>query len=81
MVGILYRNMKIDRKIFINEYNINSKKEKQILLQITVDDFVHSLKNTNVGFEHEVLYVFVPRVELFNALGESEIVDIYLSLM
>lgn len=62
---------------FINEYNINSKKQKQILLQITTDDFCHTLKNTNIGYEHEVLYVFVPQVELFNALGESERVDIY----
>jgi len=51
---------------FINEYNLTSKKQKEILLKITPEDFCHSLKNTNLGFEHEVLYVFCPQVMLFN---------------
>ncbi|MGN0247607.1 MAG: hypothetical protein ACI4DK_16780, partial [Lachnospiraceae bacterium] len=62
---------------FINEYNIYPKKRQKILMQISTDDFCHSLQNTKLGFEHEVLYVFVPQVELFNALGEQETVDIY----
>jgi hypothetical protein len=35
------------------------------------------LQNTKIGFEHEVLYVFVPQVQLFNADGEEETVDAY----
>lgn len=62
---------------FINEYNIRSEKQKSILMQIETEDFCHSLKNTKIGFEHEVLYVFVPQVQLFNADGEEETVDIY----
>lgn len=62
---------------FINEYNIRSNKQKTILLQIQSDDFCHSLQNTNVGFEYEVLYVFIPQVQLFNAYGEKETVDLY----
>ena len=46
---------------FINEYNIRSDQQKTILLHIETDDFCHSLQNTKLGFEHEVLYVFVPR--------------------
>ena len=57
---------------FINEYNIRSDKQKSILMQIEVEDFCHSLKNTNIGYEYEVLYVFVPQVLLFNADGEGE---------
>lgn len=62
---------------FINEYNIRIDKQKSILLQIEVEDFCHSLKNTKLGFEDEVLYVFVPNVQLFNANGEEELVDVY----
>ena len=62
---------------FINEYNIRSDKQKSILMQIETEDFCHSLQNTKIGYEYEVLYVFVPQVELFNADGESETVDVY----
>ena len=46
-------------------------------MQIEVEDFCHSLKNTNIGYEYEVLYVFVPQVLLFNADGEEEKIDVY----
>ncbi len=62
---------------FINEYNIRSDKQKSILMQIEVEDFCHSLQNTKIGYEYEVLYVFVPQVQLFNVDGEEETVDIY----
>ncbi len=62
---------------FINEYNTRSDKQKSILLQIRTEDFCHTLQNTKIGFEYEVLYVFVPQVQLFNADGEEETVDIY----
>lgn len=63
---------------FINEYNIRSDKQKSILLQLQTDDFCHTLQNTKIGYEYEVLYVFVPQVQLFNADGEEELVDIYI---
>ena len=62
---------------FINEYNIRSDKQKAILMQIETDDFCHSLQNTKFGYEYEVLYVFVPQVQLFNPDGEEETVDVY----
>lgn len=62
---------------FINEYNIRSDRQKSILMQIEVEDFCHSLQNTKVGYEHEILYVFVPQVQLFNADSEKEMVDLY----
>lgn len=61
----------------INEYNLNSSKQKEILLSIKVTDFCHSLKNINPGYEHELLYVFCPKLTLFNVLGEEDTVDIY----
>lgn len=62
---------------FINEYNIREEKQKSILMQITTEDFCHTLQNTKLGFEYEVLYVFVPQVQLFNADGIEETVDVY----
>ena len=65
---------------FINEYNIYSNKQKKILLQLKVEDFCHSLQNTKPAYEYEVLYVFVPQVNLFNAEGVEEKVDIYIKI-
>ena len=65
---------------FINEYNIRSDKQKSILMQIKTNDFCHSLQNTKAGYESEVLYVFVPQVQLFNAEGEEETVSIYIKI-
>lgn len=62
---------------FINEYNIRSDKQKSILLQLKTEDFCHTLQNTKIGYEYEVLYVFVPQVKLFNADGVEETVDVY----
>lgn len=62
---------------FINEYRLDKKKQKEILLSIKVDDFCHSLNNINPGYEHEILYVFCPQRTLFDVFGEEEFVDIY----
>ena len=75
---IISQNEKRQENIdFINEYNIRSDKQKSILMQIETEDFCHSLQNTKIGYEYEVLYVFVPQVQLFNADGEEETVDVY----
>lgn len=65
---------------FINEYNIRSDRQKLILLQLQTNDFCHTLQNTKVGYEYEVLYVFVPQVNLFDADGIEAIVDIYIKI-
>lgn len=46
-------------------------------MSIETEDFCHTLKNTKLGYEREVLYVFVPAAELYNSLGEKETVYIY----
>ncbi|MGH4121253.1 hypothetical protein [Clostridium sp.] len=63
---------------FIQDYNINHSKQKAILLSIQTTDFCHSLKNTNIGYEYEILYVFCPQRTLFDVFGEEELVDIYI---
>lgn len=62
---------------FINEYNLTHAKRKKIIKGISLNDFCHTLQNTKKGYEDETLYVFVPRVVLFTAVGEKEYVDIY----
>lgn len=62
---------------FINHYNLTSKMQKEILLQIKFDDFCHTLQNTNIGFEQEILYVFCLQVKLFNFEGNEEVVNVY----
>ena len=62
---------------FVNEYNIRHNRQVAIIQQIQCDDFCHSLQNINPGFEHEVLYVFAPQVDLYNATGDKELVDVY----
>lgn len=62
---------------FINEYNIRSNKQKSIFLSLETEDFCHSLQNTKLGYEHEILYVFVPRIQLFNVDGVEEMLDVY----
>lgn len=61
----------------IREYNLTSEKQRRILMQIEVEDFCHSLNNTKLGFEHEILYVFCPQVFLFNLDDEEKQLDIY----
>lgn len=63
---------------FIREYNLMSKKQRQILLQIKPEDFCYSLQNKNIGFEHETLYVYCPQVRLFNFDNEENRVDLYI---
>lgn len=62
---------------FMKEYNLNSRKQKDLLLDINIEDFCYSLQNIKPGYEHEILYVFCPQVMLFNFDGIEELVDIY----
>lgn len=57
---ISMNNKRKENMDFINEYNIRTEKQKSILMRIRTEDFCYSLKNTNVGFENEILYVFAP---------------------
>jgi hypothetical protein len=66
-----------ENRALIREYNLSSEKRRKILLQIEPEDFCHSLQNTHVGFEHEILYVFCPQVTLFNINNEEKQIDLY----
>lgn len=62
---------------FIKDYNLTNKRQKEILMQIEPEDFCHTLQNTKLGYEYEVLYVFCLEVMLFNFEGNEEMVDVY----
>lgn len=62
---------------FTDNYNLSHAKQKDILLKIKLEDFCHSLQNTNLGYEHESLYVFCPQMILYDIKTGEELVDIY----
>lgn len=68
---------RLENKSFLEQYRIDKKKRKKILLDISVEDFCHSLQNKKIAFRNETLYVFVPNVELINMSGYRELVSIY----
>ena len=64
---------------FIQKFNLNHRKQKEILLAMGLKDFCYPLKNRNPGYEHEILYVFCPQVRLFQFEDtEASSVDIYI---
>ena len=75
--SIAQNENRTENTALIREYNLTSDKQRRILLQIEVEDFCHSLKNTKLGFEHEVLYVFCPQITLFNLDDEEKQLDLY----
>lgn len=64
---------------FIEDYKINTRKEKEILLDLQVDDFCYAVDNVNEGFEHEILYIFCKSQEL-DYWGTLEDIDIYIKI-
>lgn len=47
-------------------------------MKIEPEDFCHTMQNTNLGFEHEVLYVFCLQAMLFDLEDNEDLVDIYI---
>lgn len=62
---------------FIREYNLNTEKQRHLLMQIDTKDFCHTLNNMKPGYEHEVLYVFCPQATLFSLDDEENQLDLY----
>ena len=64
---------------FIEEYKINTKKEREIFLGIQFDDFCYAVENDKIEYAHEVLYVFCKQQEL-DFWGTLELLDIYIKV-
>jgi hypothetical protein len=66
-----------ENKEFIEDYRIDTKKEKEILLSLTHKNFCYAVDNTNPKYPNEKLYVFSTRCQLEN-WGLIESVNIYI---
>jgi hypothetical protein len=55
---------RVENLEFTDKYNLTVAKIKEIISKIEVEDFCYGLQNEHVGYEHEILYVFCPQVEL-----------------
>ncbi len=70
-----------ENKDFIEDYNIDTKKEKEILLSLEYTDFCYAVNNTtnDPRYSHEVLYIFNKNYKLYK-IGEEcgENLDIYI---
>lgn len=72
------RNRRENMK-FIEDYKINTGKEREILLGIQFDDFCYAVENDNKEYPNEVLYIFCKRHEL-DFWGLREKVEIYIKV-
>ena len=64
---------------FIEDYNITTRKEKEILLSLEYTDFCYAVNNTNPRYQHEILYIFNKPCELYkNGEDNCETIDIYI---
>lgn len=63
---------------FIERYNLNSNKQKEMLVELEVKDFCYSVDNYNNP--HEKLYIFCREYEL-NNWGIIENVDVYIKIV
>lgn len=64
---------------FIEDYKINTEKEREILLGLQFDDFCYATPNDNEKYAHEVLYIFCKQHDL-DFWGTLETVDIYIKV-
>lgn len=64
---------------FIEDYKINTEKEREILLGLQFDDFCYAVPNDNEKYAHEVLYIFCKQHDL-DFWGTLENVDIYIKV-
>lgn len=67
-----------ENMMFLQEYKLCDQFIRNILLNLKVEDFCHALHNTKSGYEHETLYVFVPKVTLYDVEGRNASIDVYL---
>ncbi|GEM02951.1 hypothetical protein SAMN05421839_1731 [Halolactibacillus halophilus] len=70
---------RLENMSFIEDYKVNSKREKEILLDLKYDDFCYAVENEKINYAHEILYVFCKQYEL-DFWGELENVEIYIKV-
>ena len=61
-----------ENRRFIEDYNLNKSRRKELLLGIVSEDFCYSLTSTNADHFGDTLYVFCPIVTLLDPFGDEE---------
>lgn len=68
----------VNEELF-EDYIFNEERQKEILLDLCVEDFCHTLKNEHPAYAHEILYVFGKDVRLLPRFGGGEVtVSLYI---
>ena len=86
LVGADQYRIDISRKRQANfdlykDYVISEAGSKNILMDLTADDFCGAVRNKHIGFEREILYIFGKDVRLWQRFGtEEEKVSLYIKL-
>ena len=63
---------------FTDKYNLRGNRLKSVLLSIETEDFCYSVNNIKPGYEHEILYIFVPQVVVHDSDDIAHIIDTYI---
>lgn len=63
---------------FRNKYELSSKDQKQIILNLTEEDYEKSVSNYKEEYENEKLHIFGPILNLKNEEGKSKKVQVYI---
>ena len=66
--------------IFYYLYNIDERKIKEVLNTLSVNDFMFATPNDNHKYPNELLYVFGPKIKLYNAAGTLDDLELYIKL-
>ncbi len=73
-------NKRKENREFNVKYNLTAKIRKEILLGIKVEDFCYTLNNEHKNYEHEILYVFAPKINFPETAVQSGNVTIYVKI-
>ena len=74
----IFRDKKEKNFTFCYLYGISIQYIKNTLSRLEVDDFVYAVENTNPNYKKELLYVFTKQVILTNAIGDEDVIQLYI---
>lgn len=74
----IFRDMKDKNFTFCYLYGISIQYIKDTLSRLEVDDFRYAVENTNPNYKKELLYVFTKQVILTNAIGDEDVIQLYI---
>jgi len=60
-----------DNVALFNKYVFSESDAKEIVKNLTVDDFCKAVQNKKTGYEYETLYIFGKELDLFKRIEEE----------